>query len=172
MGATQGPGVRKEALRCPCGRGRRLGAIAARVVFQLDFCPRQPRTERQEPDGIPRTVHTVVILVVVAVVSFTAGAVAAARWLPELAEGPVGSFVFFVVCGLLGASVALISISIDTTIRNLEERGSPGDIRVFIVSNGLTVILRDAGTLAALALIAYLLAPKPAAVEPGQSAGL
>lgn len=99
-----------------------------------------------------------VVLVVVAVACFSAGVTAASRWLPDLEAGPVGTIAFFVVCGLSGASLGLIGIEVDQIVRALKEGGRDG-LATFVVTNGLESILRDAGTLAALALIAYLLAP-------------
>ena len=101
-----------------------------------------------------------VVLVVVAAVCFTAGVFAATRWLPELDEGPVGAIAFFVVCGLSGAAAGLIGINVDSVVRALEREGG-ANLETFIVTNGLVSILRDSGTIAGLALIAYLLAPKP-----------
>ena len=80
--------------------------------------------------------------------------------------GPVGSIAFFVVCGLSGAALSLIGINIDSIVRQLE-RGGGGDLTTFILTNGLASIFRDAGTIAALSLVAYLLAPK--APEPPKS---
>jgi hypothetical protein len=100
------------------------------------------------------------VLIIVAVVCFVAGTYASSRWLPELAPGPVGTIAFFVVCGLSGAALGLVGINIDQLVRGLEESEGSGRLRALIVSNGLTDILRDAGTIAGLALIGYLLAPK------------
>jgi hypothetical protein len=102
-----------------------------------------------------------IVLVVVAVVCFVAGIVAVTRWLPDLAEGPVGTMAYFVVCGLSAAAVSLVGINIDQIVRQLE-KNAHGDLAVFIVSSGLTSMLRDSGTVAGLALIAYLLAPRRA----------
>jgi len=108
------------------------------------------------------------VLIVVAVVCFSAGSYAAARWLPALADGPVGTIAFLVVCGLGGVAVALIGINADSIARQLEQTGlrSGAEFEVLIVSTGLVSILRDSGTVAALALVAYLLAPKPPRAEP------
>jgi hypothetical protein len=102
------------------------------------------------------------VLIVVAVACFSAGVIAAARWLPALQDGPVGAIAFFVICGLAGAALALIGINIDQIARQLSEhdRFSGGRLDEFVVSAGLVNILRDAGSIAAFALIAYVLAPK------------
>jgi hypothetical protein len=100
-------------------------------------------------------------LVIIAVVCFIAGVAASTRWLPPLADGPVGGLTYFIVCGLAGASLATVGIYVDSTIRALERHGEfTGSLESVIVSDGLLGICRDAGMLAGLALIAYLLAPK------------
>jgi hypothetical protein len=99
-----------------------------------------------------------VVVIVVAVACFSVGILAVTRWLPELAEGPVGTMAYFVVCGLSAAAVGLVGISIEQIVRGVET--SSGRFKEFVVAGGLTSILRDAGTVAGLALIGYLLAPK------------
>jgi hypothetical protein len=105
-----------------------------------------------------------VVLIVVAVACFLAGA--ASRWPPPLADGPVGSIAFFVVCGLAGAALVLIGIDTDSMVRGLERESFGGLGNAWVVGNYLLVVLRDAGTLAGLALIAYLLSPRP---KPGSA---
>ncbi len=104
-------------------------------------------------------------LIVVAVGCFAAGSFGVYWWLPELAPSPSGRIAFVSVCGLVGAATALVGITVDGVVRELQksEYGHIGRFEVAIVSSGLIDILRDAGTLVALALIAYLLAPKPQA---------
>jgi hypothetical protein len=109
-----------------------------------------------------------VVLIVVAVACFSAGVYASARWLPPLAEGTVGTISFFAVCSLCGAALGLIGINIDSVARQLGERDS--ELETLIVTGGLLGILRDSGTVAALALIAYLLAPKARSVESSRAA--
>lgn len=96
---------------------------------------------------------------IVTVVCFIAGVWAATRWLPPLAEGTIEAIVYFVVCGLAGAVLALIGLHVWDIIHQLKmtERGE-GFAEV--VAFGLSSLLWEAGNLAALALIAYLLAPK------------
>jgi hypothetical protein len=110
-----------------------------------------------------------VVLVVVAVACFLAGSVGLSRWLPELAEGPTGTMVFFVVCGLGGAVLALIGIDVDGIVRGLGEHHTTQGLKIFVVTDGLVAILRDAGTVAALALIAYLIAPKERTPESSEA---
>jgi hypothetical protein len=101
-----------------------------------------------------------VVLIVVAVVCFIAGIFAVTRWLPDLAEGPVGATAYFVVCGLSAAAVGLVGIDVDQIVRQLARSEGGEDITTLVVAGGLTSILRDAATVAGLALIGYLLAPK------------
>ncbi|HWX44741.1 MAG TPA: hypothetical protein VNY52_05410 [Solirubrobacteraceae bacterium] len=100
-----------------------------------------------------------VVLIVVAVVCFGAGVAAASQWLPDLEESSVGTIAFFVVCGLSGAALGLLGVNIDSMVRGLESSGR-GELGTLIVTNGLVSILSDSGTVAGLALIAYLLAPR------------
>jgi hypothetical protein len=100
----------------------------------------------------------VAVLVLVTVFCFIAGMMACSRWLPDFEDGPIGAAAFFVICGLGGAALALVGIGVDSTIRSLEESKAHA-LQVLVVSDGLITVLRDAGMIAALALIAYLLAP-------------
>jgi hypothetical protein len=106
-----------------------------------------------------------IVLIVVAVVCFVAGVTATSHWLPDLADGRVGAIAFFVVCGLSGAALGLIGIDIDSMVRSLEVGGRDG-FESLIVANGLVSILRDGGTVAGLALVAYLLAPRATDAKP------
>jgi hypothetical protein len=106
-----------------------------------------------------------VVLAIVAVACFIAGMWAATTWLPPLAEGPVGTLVYFAVCGLAGAILALFGIHVWEIVRQLEEGfgGHLGDAE--IVAAGMTPLLWESGSLAALTLVAYLLAPKATSPE-------
>jgi len=108
-----------------------------------------------------------VVLAIVAVACFIAGMWAATTWLPPLADGPVGTLVYFVVCGLSGAVLASVGIHvwqivhrIEITPEHLHGILAGLSARAEIVANVLTGLLWESGSLAALALIAYLLAPK------------
>ena len=81
------------------------------------------------------------------------------RWLPDLDAGTLGTIAFFVVCGLCGAVVAIVGIEIDAIVR--ETRHTSGEFVGVIVTSRLALIMADGGMVAGLALIAYLLAPKP-----------
>lgn len=92
-------------------------------------------------------------------VCFVGGVLASSRWLPELADGPVGGMAFLAVCGLLGATLGVVGLDALSTVRGLESssRGFGSDL----LTQGLMEILRDGGTLLGLAAIVYLLAPSP-----------
>ncbi len=96
--------------------------------------------------------------IIVAVVCFAAGVFASSRWLPDLDAGTLGTIAFFVVCGLCGAVVAIVGNYIYLIVREAEHT----EFETIRPTAGLLVaMLGDAGTVAGLALIAYLLAPKP-----------
>ncbi len=96
--------------------------------------------------------------IVIAVACFAAGIVAASRWLPDLQAGTSGTIAFFVVCGLCGAVLALVGIYVYLIVREAEHTEFE---TIRATASLLAAMLRDAGTVAGLALIAYLLAPKP-----------
>ena len=98
---------------------------------------------------------------------FIVGAVAAARWLPALAEGPVGGLAFFAVCGLLAAALGVLGLGVEQVVRSLEsEQGQLGRL---VVSDGLATAGRDAGMLFGLAVAVYLLAPRPEQPPPTEA---
>lgn len=106
-----------------------------------------------------------VVLGIVVVACFVAGMWAATTWVPPLAEGPVGTLVYFVVCGLAGAVLALAGIRVWQIVHALEYR-SFGRFGSEVVATGVGELLWESGSLAALALVAYLLAPKARAADP------
>jgi hypothetical protein len=112
------------------------------------------------------------IPVVVFVVCLGAGAVASARWLPDLAAGPVGGLAFFVACGLAGSGLALVGLHI-YSIANTLHTGSFAGIRnakAEILASGLQGMLWEAGSLFGLAAVVFLLAPRAEVVEdPAES---
>ncbi len=97
--------------------------------------------------------------IIIAVVCFAAGVIASSRWLPDLHDGLVGTIAFFVVCGLCGAVIAIVGIDIYFIVREAER--SSREFTLTTTASVLVGMLRDSGTVAALALIAYLLAPEP-----------
>ncbi len=105
-----------------------------------------------------------VVLAIVVVACFIAGMWAATTWLPPIAEGPVGTLVYFLVCGLTGAILALVGIHVWQIVHALEYRAS-GGFGGEIVASGVESLLWESGSLAALVLIAYLLAPKARAAD-------
>jgi hypothetical protein len=105
-----------------------------------------------------------VVFGIVAVACFVAGMWAATTWLPPLAEGPVGTLVYFVVCGLAGAVLGLAGIRVWQIVHALEYR-SVGGFGSELVATSVADLLWESGSLAALALVAYLLAPKARAAD-------
>jgi hypothetical protein len=99
-------------------------------------------------------------VVAIAFLCFLGGAVAASRWLPDLAPGPVAGVAFVVICGLSGAALTILGLNVDYLVRTLEEE-APHDLKVEAVTNVVTIVMRDCGSVLALALIAFLLAPRP-----------
>ncbi len=91
------------------------------------------------------------------VVCLIAGVFASSKWLPELRRGRVGGLALFVVCGLFGASLADAGLRIYSIVHSLE--ATSGIVRGTIVASGLSDVLFEAGSLAALAMAVYLLAP-------------
>jgi peptidoglycan/LPS O-acetylase OafA/YrhL len=84
-----------------------------------------------------------VVLVIIAVACFVAGVWAATTWLPPLAEDPVATIAYFLICGLAGAVLALFCIRVWGIVRELEESSR---------LNGSSRLVAS--------LVAYLLAPK------------
>lgn len=96
-----------------------------------------------------------VVPIVIFVVCFGGGAVAAAHWLPDLGTGQVAGLAFFAVCGLLGGALGLAGLHIYSLVNEMETRVlSNGEVVAAVLRN----ILLDAGTLFGLAAIVYLLA--------------
>jgi hypothetical protein len=104
----------------------------------------------------------VLIPIAIFAVCLCAGVAGSARWLPPLADGPVGGIAFFAVCGLLGAGLALVGLHIYLIVEQLDHVvGGLGGIRKGdVVANGVQDLLFDAGAIFALALVVYLLAPR------------
>ena len=96
------------------------------------------------------------------VVAFPAGILAATRWLPELDAGPVGGLAFFTVCGLIGTAVGLFGLHVYSIVREVEAAsgsgpfGSKGDA----LADGIVSILYESGLIFAAAMIVFLLAPR------------
>lgn len=96
-----------------------------------------------------------IVPIVIFVVCFGGGAVAAANWLPDLGAGQVAGLAFFTVCGLLGGALGLVGLHVYSLINELGSRDlGEGELLAAILRN----ILLDAGTLVGLAAITYLLA--------------
>jgi phosphotransferase system glucose/maltose/N-acetylglucosamine-specific IIC component len=106
-----------------------------------------------------------VILAVVFIACAGAGVAAGARWLPDLAPGPVGGLAFFVVCGLLGAALGLVGLHVFTIVEELNRLDGIDLGKADIVATGLESMLWEAGSVFGLASVVYLLAPGPEDVE-------
>jgi hypothetical protein len=101
------------------------------------------------------------IPIAIFVVCLCAGVAGSARWLPPLAEGPVGGLSFFAVCGLLGAGLALVGLQISSIVEQLDRLGGGfGVSKQAVLRSGLQELLLEAGLLLGLALVVYLLAPR------------
>ncbi len=104
------------------------------------------------------------VLVIIAVVCFVAGVWGATTWLPPLADGSVGTLVYFVVCGLAGAVLVVFGVHIWQTVTALERERIVGSAP--ILASELVETLWQSGILAGLTLITYLIAPKTEAARP------
>ncbi len=93
---------------------------------------------------------------------FGGGVTAAAYWLPALASGRVGGLAFFLVCGLLGSALGEVGLGIYSIAHG---RGVLSGFEAELFASGVRDIMINAGTLAGLAGIVYLLAP-PGEDEP------
>jgi hypothetical protein len=93
---------------------------------------------------------------------FGGGAVAAARWLPDLGEGQVAGLAFFAVCGLLAAALSIAGLNVYDVVRELGDRGGLGfgETSAAILADSLRILLLESGTLFGFAAIVYLLAPR------------
>lgn len=85
-----------------------------------------------------------------------AGAAATARWLPDLAPGPIGGLTLLVVCGLVGLAVGDVAMHVYLIIEEANELGTRGTI----AADELASMAWESGALLALAMAAYLLGPE------------
>jgi hypothetical protein len=100
------------------------------------------------------------IPVLIFLACFGAGVMSSARWLPDLAPGPVGGIAFFVVVGLFSASLGIAGLRIYSIVNEITKPLSGlGLDKAEILAGGIPTLLLDAGTLFGLAGIVYLLAP-------------
>jgi hypothetical protein len=107
-------------------------------------------------------------------VCFVAGVTSAARWLPDLAPGPIGGLAFFTVVGLFSAALSIAGLHAYSIINELTN-SPPGldDSKAELLAGGLRNILIDTGTLFAFAGIVFLLAPvDDSEVDEPQAASL
>ena len=99
--------------------------------------------------------------ILIFLIAFAAGGVAAAGLLPDLAEGRVAGIALLVVAGLAGITLALIAVHVYEIVRQLNHAGTLGvaGSKPDVVANGLMAMLRDIGPIVGLAAAVYLLAP-------------
>lgn len=111
--------------------------------------------------------------VLILFVCFIAGVMSSARWLPNLAPGPVGGLAFFAVVGLFSAALSMVGLRAYLLINELTNRPlGLGGSKAEIFADGLQAILFDAGTLFAFAGIVFLLAPGADEADEQQPASL
>ncbi len=91
------------------------------------------------------------------------GVTASSRWLPDLADGPVGGLAFFVVCGLLGIALGLLGLHIYSIVEGLESTN--GDFRKVLLADDLASMAWEVASVLGLAVVVYLLAPPPETVD-------
>jgi hypothetical protein len=113
----------------------------------------------------------VLVPVLIFLAGLSAGVLASARWLPDLAPGQVGGLAFFFVCGLIGAAVGLAGVDIYSIVQELNVRpllgGGVG--QGVLVASGIRGLVFEVGSLLGLAGIVYLLAP-PAEIDDAAEA--
>jgi hypothetical protein len=100
--------------------------------------------------------------ILIFLVAFAAGGVAAAGVLPDLADGRVAGIALFAVAGLAGMAVALVAVHVYEIVRQIHDAGALGAAgsKPDVVANGLMAMLRDIGPIVGLAAAVYLLAPR------------
>jgi hypothetical protein len=94
---------------------------------------------------------------------FLVGAIAPARWLPDVGDGRVAGVAFLLICGLLGIVVALVAVHVYEVVRQLNNAtvlGLAGE-KPDVVANGITTTLSQIGPVLGIAAAVYLLAPAP-----------
>ena len=103
--------------------------------------------------------QTMLIPVLIFILALSAGAIASAQWLPNLAAGSVGGLAFFAVCSLVGTAVGLLGVHIYLIVEELNTVHvvSQGEI----VGEGIRDIAFEVGSLLGFASLVYLLAPAP-----------
>jgi hypothetical protein len=99
----------------------------------------------------------VLVPILVFLTCVTTGVVTAARRLPDLGEGTVAGLSFLVVCCLLGAALGIVGLRIYGIANGLSD--SNGFFKSEIVTQGLSSMLWEAGSILGIATVVYLLAP-------------
>jgi hypothetical protein len=111
----------------------------------------------------------VLVPILVFLTCVTAGVVTAARRLPDLGEGTIGGLAFLVVCCLLGAALGIVGLRIYWIAHMLGDTG--GSLKAEIVTEGLSTMLWEAGSILGIAAAVYLLAPSAEPASPTADIG-
>ena len=111
--------------------------------------------------------------ILIFLIAFAAGGIAAAGLLPDLAGGRVAGIALLVVAGLTGMTLALVAVHVYEIVRQLDNAGALGitGSKPDVVANGLMAMLRDIGPILGLAAAVYLLAPAPEDDLPSVQSG-
>ena len=101
--------------------------------------------------------------ILIFVAGFLVGAIAPARWLPDVGDGRVAGIAFLLICGLLGMVVALVAVHVYEIVRQLHNAAALGlaGEKPDVVANGITTTLSQIGPVLGIAAAVYLLAPAP-----------
>lgn len=107
------------------------------------------------------------IPIAIFVVCLFAGAGATARWLPDLAAGPIGGLTLVAVCGLVGLAVGDVAMHVYLIVEQVNSFGGKFDGPD--AASQLSSMAWEAGSLLALATAVYLLGPAPPEAEAATS---
>ncbi len=107
------------------------------------------------------------IPIAIFVVCLFAGAGATARWLPDLAPGPIGGLTLLVVCGLVGLALGDVAMHVYLIVEQADSLG--GKLDGPDTANELANMAWEAGTLLAFATAVYLLGPEAPEAEAATS---
>jgi hypothetical protein len=99
--------------------------------------------DADEPSEASITIPAVLVPVLVFLACVSAGAVTAARRLPDLGEGTIGGLAFLIVCCLLGAALGIVGLRIYGIAHALGD--SSGLFKADIVASGLSDISLGGG---------------------------
>jgi len=98
---------------------------------------------------------SVAVPAVIFVGCLVVGVLAATRWVPELPAGTIGGIVFFVVCGMAGAAVAVVGVNVFLMVES--GRFIPGGSPT-VIAGYLSEMSWEVGLLLGVATLLYLVA--------------